>query len=549
MKNAEERREVRRRQRQREQEHKQRQRERKERKRLEERLRREQKRAREKERRTRQKQQRIQGKQNEANVFNAISTVTHNAISKVLSSLRLSLGLRISWNYTLRILHMMVNELLLCVLAFVVLEIVFLGLDAQRTIAPQMMRVQQGERIALQSSIPAVEATFAVASDRQVEAVRVTGRYTQGFAGIRFESPTQVQVYFAPYIQVTETSNMFTVRLAEPLEQQMAYTITLGEASNMLLARYELHYHMLILYGALMLIVVINLTTALGFVLNGRRINQKVLGPIGHITETAQLLSENDLGQRINVEGTNNELKDLALVINDMLDRIELAYNAQKQFVSDASHELRTPIAVIQGYANLLERWGKDSPEVRDEAITAILSESAAMKDLVEKLLFLARHDKKTMRLKPERFDVQEVVEETLRETRMIAKDHTIIEGEMASAQVDADRAALKQALRIFVDNAVKYTPEGKTVTVSCKHHGTQVAISVCDTGAGISGSELSAIFERFYRADAARTSETGGHGLGLSIAKIIILAHGGKINVKSKLGEGSTFTMLLPRM
>ena len=232
-----------------------------------------------------------------------------------------------------------------------------------------------------------------------------------------------------------------------------------------------------------------------------------------------------------------------------MLDRIELAYNGQKQFVSDASHELRTPIAVIQGYADLLDRWGKDNPQVRDEAIAAIRSEAQNMKELVEKLLFLARHDKKTLRLKPERFDARDLVEETLRETELIAGARRVQTGRLDAALVQADRGALKQALRILLDNAVKYTPEGGTITLACEAGPDSAALSVSDTGMGISASELNAIFDRFYRADAARSGETPGHGLGLSILKIIVLSSGGKIRVRSALGKGSTFTILLPRV
>ena len=130
-----------------------------------------------------------------------------------------------------------------------------------------------------------------------------------------------------------------------------------------------------------------------------RAINAQMLGPIGEISETARALNAQNMSQRINVEGTRSELRELALVINEMLDRIEAAYDGQKQFVSDASHELRTPIAVIQGYATMLQRWGKDDAAVRDEAITAISSEAANMKDLVEKLLFLARHDRQTLKM------------------------------------------------------------------------------------------------------------------------------------------------------
>lgn len=139
----------------------------------------------------------------------------------------------------------------------------------------------------------------------------------------------------------------------------------------------------------------------------------------------AATLSASNLSNRINIAGTKNELKDLAMVINSMLDRIERSYNSQKQFVSDASHELRTPIAVIQGYVNMLNRWGKDDKTVLEEGITAIAQETESMKGLVESLLFLARHDKKTLLMEMEPFDPCEVVSEVHREAAMVSPDYT----------------------------------------------------------------------------------------------------------------------------
>ncbi|MDR1262221.1 MAG: HAMP domain-containing histidine kinase [Oscillospiraceae bacterium] len=281
----------------------------------------------------------------------------------------------------------------------------------------------------------------------------------------------------------------------------------------------------------------------------GQGVSARLLAPITHISNTAEQLSEQNLSMRINVAGTQNELRNLAMMVNGMLDRIESAYNRQKQFVSDASHELRTPIAVVQGYADLLARWGKDAPDVRDESIQAIQNETRSMKELVENLLYLARHDKGTLKLNPEPFSAVELVQETVRETALIASDHHIESGGLEDCTLIADRSAIKQALRIFVDNAVKYTPAGGYVSLSCWVENRQCAITVRDTGAGISKQDLPRIFDRFYRADTARNIQAGGHGLGLSIARIIVSSHGGKLHVKSKPGIGSAFTIFLPVM
>ena len=183
---------------------------------------------------------------------------------------------------------------------------------------------------------------------------------------------------------------------------------------------------------------------------------------------------------------------------------------------------------------------------MRDEAIAAINKEVANMKELVEKLLFLARHDKQTLKMKSELVDLRALAEDAVRETRMIVKDREIIAGEMQDVSVLGDSTSLKQALRIFIDNACKYTPPGGKVTVSCTRGGLGAMLSVADTGRGIPAADLKKIFDRFYRVDDSRGA-VPGHGLGLSIARIIAVSHGGRINVRSKEGAGSVFTLELP--
>ena len=211
---------------------------------------------------------------------------------------------------------------------------------------------------------------------------------------------------------------------------------------------------------------------------------KKVLRPIQELAATAAKLNQVErmspeelkalagkldeinathLDRRIDLPGTQKELKTLAQAINAMLDRINEAYRSQMRFVSDASHELRTPIAVIQGYANLLNRWGKDDPATRQEAIDAIRQEADSMKELVEQLLFLARGDNDSMHIEMETFDLTEVAAEVLKETGMIDQTHTFSARWEGAVPVCADVGLTKQALRILVDNSIKYTPAGGT--------------------------------------------------------------------------------------
>jgi len=295
-------------------------------------------------------------------------------------------------------------------------------------------------------------------------------------------------------------------------------------------------------------IVVLYIIMVMLVIRKGRKIDEKLFEPIRIMSATANRLTVHNLhSERLNVEGTQNELKDLANVINEMLDRIETSYESQKQFVSDASHELRTPIAVIQGYANLLDRWGSTNKEVLDESIRAIQNEARAMQDLVEKLLFLSRHDKKTLKLHKKRFNMRPMVEDMVNETRMVAENRIISSPVLEDVIVYGDMQALKQAVRIFIDNAIKYSNDGDEITITCENKNGDCVITVKDTGIGMTRQDAEHIFDRFYRSEYVRSKNISGHGLGLSLAKLIILAHTGKIKVRTQFTKGTSFIITLP--
>lgn len=282
---------------------------------------------------------------------------------------------------------------------------------------------------------------------------------------------------------------------------------------------------------------------------SAKRGNIKLLSPIEDMTNTANKITVNNLhSERLNIEGTKNELRDLAIVFNNMLDRLETSYESQKQFISDASHELRTPIAVIQGYSNLLDRWGKKDEAVMEEAILAIKNESKSMQELVEKLLFLSRHDKKTLRLNKEHFNMKIVVADMIKETKMVTKNRIIQADILEDVDVYGDKQCLKQSIRIFIDNAVKYTKDGDKIIITCENNNGDCVVSVTDNGIGMKPKDVDNIFERFYRADDVRNKKVEGHGLGLSIAKLIILKHAGRIKVITQYKKGSKFIITLPK-
>lgn len=281
-------------------------------------------------------------------------------------------------------------------------------------------------------------------------------------------------------------------------------------------------------------------------ILLGYIISKRMLNPIDNITKTADEISINNLKERISIKGPNDELNRLANTLNNMIDRLQTSFNRQVQFVSDASHELRTPIAIIQGYANLLDRWGKNDREALDKSIEAIKSESYNMGQLVEKLLFLARSDNNSPKMEKNIFYLNELVDEIIEETRMIDKKHTVSNTHNENVQIIADYKLVKQLVRIIVDNSVKFTPENGKIDISSVKSGKYVSISVSDTGIGIPKNEIHKIFDRFYCVDKSRSRDTGGSGLGLSIAKQIVYMYNGKIDIESEEEKGTKIIVIL---
>ncbi len=249
----------------------------------------------------------------------------------------------------------------------------------------------------------------------------------------------------------------------------------------------------------------------------------------------------------------DKDLRSIEVALNGLLRQMQEAKLQQMRFVSDASHELRTPIAVIQGYVNMLDRWGKTDEDVLDESIEALKAESDHMQELVESLLFLARGDSGRNALNPSDVNLAQVVHEVWEESCMIDESHrytcNVDEDGLDDPRMTTvgDLAMLKQSLRIIVQNAQKYSPEGSTIDLVARRDGNMVCYVVTDEGIGMSEQDVRHIFERFYRADSARDGSAEGSGLGLSIAKWIVDAHEGSIEVISHEGVGTRFTVRLP--
>ncbi len=294
---------------------------------------------------------------------------------------------------------------------------------------------------------------------------------------------------------------------------------------------------------------------------------RRTLKPLNEIAETASRLSNmafdeekfhtlEDAISKISpitsderIHIGDNELQGLEEAINNLLDRMRDSYRQQARFVSDASHELRTPISVIQGYANMLDRWGKEDESVLDESIKAIKSESENMKNLVEQLLFLARGINGKTQLQVTEFSLNDMMTEVFEESKMIDKNHIYKYIEEEKVIVYGDIGLLKQTARILIDNAAKYTDDGESIIlkIGISSKG-EPYFSVQDNGIGMEEEDVTHMFERFFRADTARVRKNGGTGLGLSIAKWIIDNHKGYFSVISRKDIGTRITVFLPK-
>jgi two-component system, OmpR family, sensor kinase len=280
----------------------------------------------------------------------------------------------------------------------------------------------------------------------------------------------------------------------------------------------------------------------------------KVLRPVDVVVSTAREIGESDLAKRLPVANPGDEIGRLTTTINSLLARLEAAFarreevlGRQRSFAADASHELRTPLTSIGGHARMLDEWAFEDPKMAKRSAAIIRRETGRMRNLVEDLLALARGDESAP-MQVDCNDLAGVAREAVEATRAAAEGKVSVKSIPSGQKIEAvfDRDRVRQAATILLDNAIKYTPQGGSVAVRVEERDGWAALEVSDTGTGIPENELPLIFERFHRADPSRAE--GGAGLGLSIARQIVRAHGGKIEVESEPGEGSTFVLRIPQ-
>ncbi len=273
---------------------------------------------------------------------------------------------------------------------------------------------------------------------------------------------------------------------------------------------------------------------------------RRALAPVDAMVDTARTIEAEDLSRRIETADSTAELGRLAAVLNAMLERLERAFTAVKHFSADAAHELRTPLTILKGELEVALR-SPPTPEEYRSVLVSCLEEVDRLSTLVTDLLFLARSDSGNMSIVRTPVNLAAVLRDVCAALDALAETTPISFRHDAPPELwtRGSEAMLFRLIFNLGENAIKYTPEGGRVTLTLKPQGTEAYLAVRDTGAGIAAEEQPHIFDRFYRADPARSR--GGTGLGLALARSIVLAHGGQISVESRVGNGSCFTVRLP--
>jgi len=297
--------------------------------------------------------------------------------------------------------------------------------------------------------------------------------------------------------------------------------------------------------AALLLIPAGVLAVALG----GYWIGRRALAPVDRIAAAARAITPRELDRRLDVPPTGDELQRLSETLNEMLDRLEAAFQEAARFTADASHELRTPTSLIRTSAELALRRPRSPDEYR-ATLEDILREAERTSVLVQDLLVLARADAGVETLSRDRLDLRQVLVDLRDSLQALCADHKLelrLEEPHEPLLLTGSRAALDRLILILASNAVTYTPSPGIVSVSAGRSDDKVTIAVRDTGIGVAPEDLPRVFDRFYRADKARSRDSGGTGLGLSIARWIVERHGGRIAIESEPGKGCLVQVFLP--
>ncbi len=419
--------------------------------------------------------------------------------------------------------------------------------------ASQEARCQRIARLLLSSS--AWSEGGLAAAIRTDFAPEASGRYiriSQADGGVLYESGPPTDQSFVParipppVLQagsrretLSDGTELVMTAVAAGAAEQPQYFIETGTSFGPVLR--ELHRLMLLLAGCALGVAMV----ALG---GGLVLVRRALKPVEEITRLAEGITSRNLSDRLPVSPTGDELEHLTQALNRMIIRLDEAFQHNRRFLADASHELRTPLTILRGELEAMVRAEQLDADTR-EKIGSLLEEVERLAHLVENLFALSRLDAGLAQNKHQAFDLSKLVSATSEQMCLLAEDKKlqITCHAPEPVLVAGDRARVKQVIVNLLDNAIKYTPAKGRVKLFVFAREREAVCVVCDDGMGIPAEAIPHVFDRFFRVDAARNRDSGGAGIGLSIVKAICLAHGGRVEVESTQGQGSTFRVFFP--
>lgn len=298
------------------------------------------------------------------------------------------------------------------------------------------------------------------------------------------------------------------------------------------------------------LIVVTGVAAIFLSLLGGRLISYQLLKPVNSMLKTMKRIKENGLNERVPVKRNKDEMTELGTMFNELIDNLETSFHQQQQFIGDASHELKTPLSVIHGHLSLINRWGKDNPEVLERSLRLSLNETNRLIHLVSELLTLSRiEETNSMKGTMENIKVKSVIEDIVENFKVVSDGYQISSDLVISEDrtLNILKSHFEQIMIILLDNAIKYSKDEQVIQINAKEINQQLIIEVKDNGIGIEKEELEFVVNRLYRVDKARSRKQGGNGLGLSIAKGLLDMYEGSIEIDSVYGEWAKAKITFP--
>lgn len=341
------------------------------------------------------------------------------------------------------------------------------------------------------------------------------------------------------------------LKIYETHYNNKSYLVVYSPVNTSYFNGYEAIVHPLDDYDAIikfmiMLATIFGLTALFLIALISYVFSSQITKPITILSDKMKQIRRDGFQEKLEAPTNYEETDDMIQTFNNMMEQLESSFNQQKQFVEDASHELRTPLQIIQGHLNLIQRWGKNNPEVLEESLDISIEEMNRITKLVKELLLLSKDARTNTGDDIDIVDINYEIESRIKSLKKLHPDYTFnFNSNYNAIRMNINRFHFEQMLLIFVDNAMKYDTKNKVINIDTNLKNRNITIDITDHGMGIPKKDLEFIFDRFYRVDKSRSRKEGGNGLGLSIAKKLVNSYGGNVKVDSVVNEYTKITVI----